>query len=232
MKKMLLVAAASTAILASTAFAAEDQFYVKVEAGATMLDKVKDKPTSIKMKAKTVPIFGAGVGYYVMDNLRAELALDFLSNPEFKKSISGVTISGISGTNNVAVKHKGKVASLLVNGFFDFYQAGAFNFYVGAGIGAVQISEKNYYGANNSVTGKAVGTAVSVKKTYNFAYQVGLGTSADVADGVKVELGYSWRDYGKTKSKNVPVSALNKTTDVGKTAYKGHNIIAGVRFDI
>ena len=225
MKKMLLVAAASTAILASTAFAAEDQFYVKVEAGATMLNKAKDKATDIKMKAKTVPIFGAGVGYYVMDNLRAELALDFLSNPEFKKTVANEPYIGWT----TYVKHKGKVASLLVNGFFDFYQAGAFNFYVGAGIGAAQISEKNYYGATTAGT-TVTAPVVSVKKTYNFAYQVGLGTSADVADGVKVELGYSWRDYGKTKSKTVTV--FGETENIGKTAYKGHNIIAGVRFDI
>lgn len=233
MKKMLLVAAASAAILTSTAFAMDDQFYLKVEGGAEMLNKAKDKPTNIKMKSNTAGIIGAGVGYYVMDNVRGELTLDFLLNPEFKKSGQG-TWSNVFGTgNNVSgtgtVKHKGKVGSLLLNGYVDFYEVGAFKFHAGAGVGVAQLSEKIQYSAS---TGAATvqSQSIKVKKVYNFAYQVGLGASAAVADGVKVELGYSWRDYGKTKSKTA--TNYGKTATFGKTPYRGHNIIAGVRFDI
>ena len=205
MKKVILAAAASAAILTSTAFAMEDQFYVKVEGGATMLNNTK--VNGLKMKSNTAGIFGAGVGYYVMENVRTELTLDFIVNPRSKHN-----------SETLRIKQKGDVASLLLNGYVDLYDAGAFKFYAGAGVGVAQVRAK--------FTGAVVQNSVKTKKATNFAYQVGAGASATVAEGVKVELGYSWRDYGKTKSKIVNGDTL------GKTHYRGHNIIAGVRFDI
>ena len=205
MKKMILAAAASAAILTSTAFAMEDQFYVKVEGGATMLNNTK--LSGLKMKSNTAGIFGAGVGYYVMENVRTELTLDFIVNPRSKHN-----------SETLRIKQKGDVASLLLNGYVDLYDAGAFKFYAGAGVGVAQVRAK--------FTNASEQDSFKTKKATNFAYQVGAGASATVAEGVKVELGYSWRDYGKTKSKIVDGEAL------GKTHYRGHNIIAGVRFDI
>jgi opacity protein-like surface antigen len=44
------------------------------------------------MKGKnTSGIFGFGVGYYVMDNLRTDLTLDFLTEAKFKKSLTDST---------------------------------------------------------------------------------------------------------------------------------------------
>jgi opacity protein-like surface antigen len=232
MKKMILAAAASAAILTSTAFAMEDQFYVKVEGGATMLNKVKDKLTDLKMKSNTAGIFGAGVGYYVMENVRTDLTLNFITNSDLKKSGKagpyGYTYEDIG-----QVKHKGKVGSLLLSSYVDLYDAGAFKFYAGAGVGIAQLSEKTQY---NFTTPAGLDfppsyfDTVKIKKVYNFAYQVGVGASAAVADGVKVDLGYSWRDYGTTKSQVAQSGGLNYI--YGKTAYRSHNIIAGVRFDI
>ena len=236
MKKMLLAAAASAAILTSTAFAMNDQFYLKVEGGAAIFYKVKeirdidDRPTTIKLKSNTSPIFGAGVGFYVMDNVRSELTFDILLNPRFKKHI-GISETDASGqivNGTVNMKHKGRIGSLLLSGYVDFYEAGGFKLYAGAGIGAAQVRETNVYNytPSTSSTVSAENFAVKTKRTYNFAYQLGAGASAAVADGVSVELGYSWRDYGKTKS----VAANG--THYGKTHYKGHNVIAGLRFDI
>jgi opacity protein-like surface antigen len=216
MKKMILAAAASAAILTSTAFAMEDQFYVKVEGGATMLNNTK--VNGLKMKSNTAGIFGAGVGYYVMENVRTELTLDFIVNPRSKHN-------SLEGKETLRIKQKGDVASLLLNGYVDLYDAGAFKFYAGAGVGVAQVRAK-FTSALTITGGSTEQKSVKTKKATNFAYQVGAGASAAVAEGVKVELGYSWRDYGKTKSKIVDGEAL------GKTHYRGHNIIAGVRFDI
>lgn len=217
MKKMLLVAAASTAIFASTAFAGEDAFYVKVQAGASILNKVKVGDTDVKLKSNTAPVFGAAVGYNVMDMVRAELELNYIHNPEFKKS-GTFTVDGVSGVNG-SLKIKGKAGSLMVNGYVDFAEVDSFKFFAGAGIGVAQLSEKL---SNSDLTWNGITVAPAstekVKHTYNFAYQLALGTSAEVADGVKVELTYKWSDYGKTK-------------DV-KTPYKGNSLVAGVRFEV
>ncbi|MDR0329324.1 MAG: adhesin, partial [Rickettsia sp.] len=82
MKKLFLIAATSTALLTSAAsFADVGQFYIKAEGGATKLNNTKmesDDKKSLKFKSKTNAILGLGAGYYAMDNVRAELTLDFL----------------------------------------------------------------------------------------------------------------------------------------------------------
>ena len=240
MKKMLLAAAASAAILTSNAFAMNDQFYLKVEGGASILNKVKKTgiingvTTSAKLKSNTSGIFGAGVGFYVMDNFRSELTFDMLVNPRLKKNINVPATTVTPGTvvaGTVNLKHKANIGSLLLSGYVDFYEANGFKLYAGAGIGAAQVREKITLGYTPSTgsTLPAGSVTVKTKRAYNFAYQVGAGASAVVADGVSVELGYSWRDYGKTKSAPVITGA---TQTVGKTHYRGHNVIAGLRFDI
>lgn len=242
MKKMLLAAAASAVVLTSSAFAMIDNpCYLKVEGGAAIFQKVKANAagsaslSGVKLKSNTSGIFGAGVGFYMMDNLRSELTFDYLPNPRFKKSVNLSPVSTPLGSitgGTVNIKHKGRVGSLLLSGYVDFYEAGGFKLYVGAGVGAAQVRE-TIQAAITPASGSTIlafATSAKIKRTYNFAYQLAAGASAAVADGVNVELGYSWRDYGKTKTATV-TSPLGSST-VGKTRYRGHNVIAGLRFDI
>lgn len=230
MKKMLLVGAASAAVLTSTAFAMDNamdnQFYLKLEGGATKLNKTTDIGYGVKMKSNTSGIVGAGVGFYVMDNVRSELTFDVLLSPRFKKTFPSTNDNNQPVIANA--KHKGKIGSLLLSAYVDFYDAGAFKLYAGAGIGTAQVRETIQYVATPSSgsTAQVESYSAKIKRAYNFAYQLGAGASVAVADGVNVELGYSWRDYGKTKSNVI------EGTTVGKTRYRGHNVMAGVRFDI
>lgn len=231
MKKLLLIAAASATILSSTLSFAdcamdtnqaqnENKWYLKANAGATIFDKAKDKGTGIKMKSNTSFIGEIGVGYYIMENVRTDLTLAMVSNAELKKTVTQT--ADVSST--ISVKHKPTITSLLINGYVDFVDVGMFKVFGGAGIGASLVKEK--------ITGKNVSSytynypPVSTKNKTNFAYQVSLGTSAEVAEGVKAELVYSWRDYGKIKTKTVD------EVKEGGTRYKGHNVMAGIRFDI
>lgn len=215
MKKLFLIAATSTALLTSaTSFADVGQFYLKAEGGATKLNNTKmefeNKKESLKFKSKTNAILGLGAGYYAMDNVRAELTLDFLVNPEFTNSRSKTATD--AGHKMTA---KGQVMSLLLSGYVDLYDAGFAKFFAGAGIGMAQVKEKLI--------------SATRKPANNFAYQLTVGASANVADGVNVELAYSWRDYGKTNSKNKDKKDTDK---ISTTAYRGHNLMAGLRFDI
>jgi len=85
-------------------------------------------------------------------------------------------------------------------------------------------------------TGRGAATALvngsadtsKAKNKNNFAYSVTLGSAFEVAEGVKLDVAYSFRDYGKTK-------AFAKTRFLpgsGKTSLRSHNVSAGVRFDI
>lgn len=215
MKKLLLITAVSTTLLSSiVSFAEENDFYVKVQAGAIFLRSAKDKAFNTKMKAKVTPNFGAGVGYYVMDNVRADLTLNFLANPQFKKP------TGKSETATV-IKHKGRVMSLLVSGYVDLWDAEIVKLFAGLGAGWAQVKEK-IHKDGNSLGG--------TKKANNLAYRLSLGVSGEVADGVAAELTYNWKDYGKTKK----ITKTIKGDDIklGNTAYRGHDVTFAIRFNI
>lgn len=210
MKKILLIVATTTTLLTSVAsFASENQFYFKGEAGALKFNKAKTM--DIKFKSKTSAILGVGLGYYLMDNVRGELTLDFLIDPKFKKS-------GTTAGSAYNAKIKSDVTSLLASGYVDLYDAGLAKFFVGGGIGLAYVKDKLNY------TLARVSTSSKTKKVYNFAYQLSAGASFNVSEGANIDLAYSWRDYGKSKKA--------KNSNFGKVAHKGHNVIAGVRFDI
>lgn len=235
MKKLFLIAATSTALLTSaTSFAETGGFYLKAEGGATKLNNTKmeseDKKESLKFKSKTNAILGLGAGYYGMDNVRAELTLDFLVNPAFSNNTTKDLGSKRQEVSKITAK--GQVVSLLLSGYVDLYDAGFAKFFAGAGVGMAQIKEKLTANDTTTFEGKVQSTerySDTKKPANNFAYQLTVGASANVADGVNVELAYSWRDYGETNSKNKDKKDTDK---ISKTAYRGHNLMAGLRFDI
>ena len=112
---------------------------------------------------------------------------------------------------------------MLLSAYVDVFDVSVAKFFVGVGAGPALVKEKITFTTTSPV---AFSTSVSTKKTYNVAYMVAVGASTEFAPGVKGDLTYSWRDYGKTKNPK----GINATG--GKTAYKGHNVTVGVRFDI
>ena len=202
MKKILLTTAAVLTLATSTAYAEEDMFYVKGQVGWDKLDKIKG------MKSKNGVFLSAGVGYYVMDNIRADLTFDHYVNPHHK----------CTATNNVQVldaKLKSEADTLMINGFVDMFDVSVAKIFAGAGVGMSMISAKDNDAGSNVTT--------KYKKKNNFAYALHLGASTEFAPGISGELTYSYRGMGKFKTPdNVPLLS----------ALKGHHVAAGVRFDI
>lgn len=242
MKKLLLIAAASTALLTSgLSFAdcdmnssvdsstnssmlssVENQWYLKLNAGSVIVNKTKPKGADFKLKSNTGFTGEIGAGYYIMDNLRTDLTIGTVASSHLKKSKT------YPGGDSFSVKNKPTVVSLLLNGYVDFVDLSMFKVFAGAGVGAAFVKEKiNSKDIKDGVTDTFNGTA---KNKTNFAYQLSLGTSFEVAQGVKAELVYSWRDYGKTK--NITKTIDGDKVKFGGTRYKGHNLMAGLRFDM
>ncbi|ABE05351.1 adhesin [Rickettsia bellii] len=249
MKKLLLITAASTAILSSAAiFAAtdpcegvvmnapmtdsamnssmpasamENQWYLKLDAGAVIFDSQKDKVTGIKVKSNTGFTGEIGAGYYIMDNLRTDFTVGLVTSNHLKKSAND------KYGDRVSVKHRPNIVSFLLNGYVDVVDLNMFKVFAGAGIGAAMVKEKISYTFPDPdiENGK-----VNIKNKTNFAYQLSLGASFEVAQGVKAELVYSWRDYGKTKTKTITEGS--DSTRYGGTRYRGNNLMAGLRFDM
>lgn len=195
MKKILLTAAAVAVLSAPSVYAMEDTFYIKANAGWSKLDK------NDGAKSNNAAFVALGVGYYIMDNVRADLTLDHFINSEFKNS-------DLAGS-----KAKVNVNTLMANGYVDLFDVSVAKVFVGAGVGVARVGGK--------ITGLPV--AVKFKTANNFTYAAHLGASAEFAPGVNGELVYSYRNFGKTKTKVVEL----KTKD-----FKGHHVSAGVRFDI
>jgi opacity protein-like surface antigen len=201
-KKILLTTAAVLTLATSSAYAAEDMFYVKGQVGWDKLDKIKG------MKSNNNVFLGLGVGYYVMDNVRADLTFDHYVNPNHKGTAT------LNGNKLPGGKLKSQADTLMVNGFVDLFDVSVAKVFAGAGVGMSMISTKA--SATNV-------DSVKYKKKNNFAYALHLGASTEFAPGVSGELTYSYRDMGKFKTpKDVP--------SLG--SLKGHHVAAGVRFDI
>ena len=197
MKKILLAAATVATLASSCAYAAEDTFYVKGQVGWDKLNKVKG------LKSKNNVFLGLGVGYYVMDNVRADLTWDHYFDPKHKGTIDGEK-----------VKLKSKADTLMVNGFVDLFDVSVAKVFAGAGVGMSMISGKI----------SDEDDSYKIKKKNNFAYAVHLGAATEFAPGVNGELTYSFRDMGKFKKA--------KDSNVLFSALKGHHVAAGVRFDL
>ena len=197
MKKILLAAATVATLASSCAYAAEDTFYVKGQVGWDKLNKVKG------LKSKNNVFLGLGVGYYVMDNVRADLTWDHYFDPKHKGTINGEK-----------VKLKSKADTLMVNGFVDLFDVSVAKVFAGAGVGMSMISGKI----------SDEDDSYKIKKKNNFAYAVHLGAATEFAPGVNGELTYSYRDMGKFKKA--------KDSNVSFSALKGHHVAAGVRFDL
>lgn len=194
MKKLLLAAAATAAF--SSAAIADNEFYLRADAGVNMFNKVY---TDAK-KAKVTPSMELGAGYALMDNVRAELAYGYHFNP------------GSKGTAPVlgAYKVKADIQTLMVKGFYDAFDLGMAQVFVGSGVGLAKVSQKFTYGT----------TSEKAKAKNNFTYLLALGTAFDVADSVKIDVQYNFQSFGQTKA----------TANAAKATYRSHAIKAGVRF--
>ncbi len=209
MRKILLTTAAVAAI-STSAFAemgmGEDSFYLRADVNGSKFNKVS--AWGMSHKSKYDMGLDIGAGYRVMDNMRTELVYNYVFNPKLKHS-----------ETNYSSKVKVNAQALMLRGFVDFADLGVAKLYAGAGLGWAQV------GAKFTETGSAAiaGYSAKAKNKNNMAWSAHLGSGFAVADGVTLDVGYSFRDYGKTK-------ALKDAG--GKVAVRSHNLSAGVRFDI
>lgn len=174
MKKIILSTLASTVILASTAQAAESDFFIKGNLAAVKLEKVKGA------KSKKDFSFGIGFGYHYLDNVRLDLTFDHFANPKFTNG--NRTISS-------------NVNTLLLNSFVDLVDISIAKIFVGAGAGFGQAKADLKGDAIAANNGKA-------RQQYSLAYALYLGSSVEFAPGITAELTYSYRSLGQTKEFN------------------------------
>lgn len=219
MKKLLLIAAATTALSASAfAEATEGTVYLRLDASANKFQGFSDKAVKTKLKTKWNAGIDAGVGYYVMDNVRVEGVYTHPFNVEPKKNDSPAT--GVNRTT----KHKAEIHALFAKAAVDVADMGMAQLYVDGGIGWSHLKEKI---SITTTDRRDTPASASTKKANQFAWTVGAGAAGDLADGVKADLQYAYTDFGKTKGKT-----SGNSKEYGKSRYRSHSVKLGVRFAI
>ncbi len=204
MRNLLLLTIISISLLFSaSSWAIENQFYLKAEVGANKMNKIKLKDK--KLKQNIAAIVGGGVGYYVLDNVRADLMLNFFANQQSKHSFAGTDS-----------KIKPQITTLVLSGYIDILDISICEFFIGAGAGVGQLK-------NKIITNNKLGTSVSTNKKNNLVYHLTFGVAAKLAPIVKIEVAYIWKDLGSSKKIKNHVKSL---------PYKGHNVTLGIRLDV
>ncbi len=164
MKKFLLT---TLTLLTFSAAAADSNFFVKANTGISKLNKIG------KFKSDNSSFVGAGVGYNLMDNVRADFMFDHFINPTFKMQ---------------GRKTKADINTFLLNGYIDLFDISITKMFVGAGAGIARVKTKSI----NSVSTKS-------KPGNNFSYAAYIGVSTEFAPSFHGELAYSWRDFAVQK---------------------------------
>ena len=221
MKKLLLTAAAATLIATSSAYAAEDMFYVRANAGMAkisnvkgydaVLDKMENNIVILKLKKRSalkgnnVGYFSIGAGYNLTDAIRIDATLDHFLSP---------TLTAKKTAEAGKIKIKGKITSFLLNGYFDLVKMDEFRLFAGAGVGIASVK----YNLDVSATDTEAAGSLKQQSQTNLTTALHLGAGYEVMQNVTAELMYTYRDFGVSKLKATPL--------------KAHVVTAGIRYDI
>lgn len=225
-KTFLALLATATAFSASAEGSKEGNFYLGAGLGGFMQQsKIFEETTFTKVKKPDL-VFdtSAGVGYYVTDSVRVELA--------FAKPFLGKTKRTTTMNDEVqeVETSKIKVNSLQIRTYTDLFDISDFGkVYAGAGIGLSHTSGKLAWEAQNTnktvreASGLATSGSVKFKKGFSISYGLAAGAEFDVADSVKLGAEYNFNYHGK---------AVIKDVDGLRSGIYGHSILAKLRFDI
>lgn len=212
---MLLNIIFSTSVLARD----ENSFYIKANVGANWMNDTKDEEVILKSKAAAFLSFGWG--FFIMEKIRTDFTVEKIINQTSKGS-GKVKESGVE--LNASIKQWSEIGALMVNAYFDIFDSNIIGIFAGGGIGASLVktgADIIIIAPNNTKIKEFSSTDYKL----NFAYQFTMGAFKEVSEGINAEISYSWRKYGR--------AGKIKNTDIySDTSYKGHNIIAGIRFDL
>jgi opacity protein-like surface antigen len=195
--------------------------YIRLDFGQAHFLKVKGAGTvgSVStinnLKSASNSILGAGLGLGINfgDKFRSDITWTHHLNPSLG-----------STDKNILVVRNPTIDAYFFNLYYEIAsQISIFNPYIGAGIGVARVKDTLHFISvdNNAVT---LGSELIPVKN-NLAYKLTLGSSFDVNENIKLDLSYSYNDYGRSKQR---IDTNN--IQIGKTHYRAHVVSLGLRF--
>ena len=223
MKKILLTTIAVTA-LSNVAFAEEKScceegkeqhhhkhspIYLRVDFLGGQFHKFSIQGNNYKDKHDSYGLEG-GLGYHVMDRIRAEIVYTHNFITDFKAQ--------------KAITNKATAKAVFLRGMVDMISFEKAKAFVGAGIGG----SRNYIESNIFSNGAIVSSGTNIN--YDLAYSFHAGAAVHVVEGVMLEASWSMRNYGKTGNLK---SRLDGSRVAGtKVKLRAQTIALGFRFDV
>jgi len=169
---------------------------------------------------------GGGAGFTFNDSFRAEVMVNY-TKITFHNNCRLSTFYDVHLNNK-----KITINSVMWNIYKDFFDiAENVKFFAGVGIGVSQINETitwKTFSPNRS-NNKAITTYKGVtnrKTTYNFTHTIKAGLDFKVSPRLGLELAYSFKNHGKTKSQTVQRIHLDEKL------YINHSLYTGIRYNL
>lgn len=160
-----------------------------------------------RLPDRTKGVFGGGVaiGYDFNDQfqlpVRLELDTTFRGETDAK---SGQDITAFGESVHINVKNQVRMATYMVNGYYDFHNSTAFTPYISAGVGLAHVKLKN----NTIPVGFDINETLSASKN-NFAWGAGIGAKYAVTDNIAIDASYKYINAGKVSISKITMPGMN-----------------------
>lgn len=156
----------------------------------------------IRRDIEDTPFIGAGVGYQFTDYLRGDLTAEYRSTTRFR----GNAMVPTGGGNYKYPYYDGnyRAVDVMANGYVDLGTYSGLTPYVGAGIGAAYVMMGDTYQHTSFPQyGTYADGVLPGDSKWNFAWALHTGVTWDVNPRLKLELGYTYKNLGDVKSKEL-----------------------------
>ncbi|QJB57105.1 outer membrane protein [Pseudodesulfovibrio sp. zrk46] len=224
MKKISLALAVMvmSLLISGVAFAGDGGFYGAIKAGGSFLDADKTHSTNAttatvtksKFSTDSAGVIGAAVGYNWMDmDLPIRTEVEYMYHSDFKYKYED---------SNSTLTDEINIQTLMLNGYWDFYNSTAFTPYINAGVGFAWVKEDFKTGGTVSLS------EPSSKTNTNFAWNVGAGVGWSITESVILDLAYRYDYYGDGQKVTGTSTGKSVTSQVKDLAT--HNVLLGLRY--
>ncbi|MEM9277991.1 MAG: outer membrane beta-barrel protein [Pseudomonadota bacterium] len=201
--------------------------------------------------------YRVGFGYILNPSIRLEVAAEQTFDSEFDGSIgvnlTGLelqTVGGVTGqvpVNNIfgveVIEADYDATNIMFNGYYDLPKIGHFTPYVGAGVGLsrIEFNERRTLTCIPDSTqtcgppaagaqGARVDDVVILdteEVTYQFAYQLSVGTAYELSENLDLDVGYSY--FSTNDGAEISYS---DGTAIETDAFSVHKINVGLRYEL
>lgn len=241
MKRKLAQISFLTLSFISSAFAEnvpgskDDKGYIRFDYGRASIAKANDGNRYEGAKFKNNHTISAGVGFKIDDDMNNNIRTDLtITQRNFK--LHNNTFETQDNEVVQAIRSQGiRSTAAMLNFYYDIKLSDVFSPYLQVGAGIARNKAKTFSKIVGDSGGPYLTSTYPGKVSHNFAWQVGAGIAFKINDTVNLDLGYKHINLGKVKTKAGSEASLLGSVTTQPAAgmrLKGHEVTAGVRFDL